>query len=322
MSHVRDTFGYELFDAGMLSPARCVELVERGSGSCTHFASLTTLLLRSRGIPTRIAVGYVARESLPPGEGAGWLVRARDGHAWIEVHFEGCGWLAFDPTPGDPTVGGVNIGWTPLAESDPEVSRWLNSRTRGHGPAGQGPRTSALGNWIAGAIASTLQGLRDQAGSARRSGAAMLVAAALLAAWAWRRRARARGTGHPGEDKAESADAGVTSLERPETWPNDRGSPAELPAARDLMAALTERGLIQGPTRTPSAFARDVEAEHPEGAGLTAAIRALLRRASTRAQLTEDELQGLKRLSAQLRSGAGKLESGGPEVSPPEMTLD
>ena len=318
VSHLRGAFGYELFDAGMISPERCLELIERGSGSCTHFASLAVLLLRSRNIPSRIAVGYVAREELLPDEGPGWLVRSRDGHAWIEVHFEDYGWLPFDPTPGDSTAGGASTGWTPLAESQPAVARWLDSRGSGGGKVGRGARTSALGEWVADALAGTFRVIRDVAVSAghsalgrHSSGAAGwilgLLGVGALGVWGWRRRLRSRGN-RPSPDDGQ---AGITlsAGQDPELAPQARVRLAALPAAQELMKALAQRGLFQAPSATPSRFARDVEAEHPESAGLAATVRALLRRASTNAQLTEDELSALRELVARIRQG-GEQESG------------
>ena len=112
VEHLRSSFAYELYSVDFLGTEGCGALLERGGGSCTHFASLAVMLLRRAGIPARIAAGYVARERIEAPEGGGrWLVRQRDGHAWIEVHFEGAGWLPFDPTPGDATVGGALRGY-------------------------------------------------------------------------------------------------------------------------------------------------------------------------------------------------------------------
>lgn len=69
-------------------------------GYCVHFASAFTLMARQLGLPTRIVVGYL------PGSATGRVV---DGepvyavtsdllHAWPEVHFEGIGWIGFEPT--------------------------------------------------------------------------------------------------------------------------------------------------------------------------------------------------------------------------------
>ena len=110
--HFREDHTYDLFDTTFPTPEESLELFERRTGSCTHFAASASLMLRQLGMPTRIAAGYVAREATQAGE---WIVRMRDGHAWIEVWFEGLGWLPFDPTPAAQGVG--NPHWTPLRET-------------------------------------------------------------------------------------------------------------------------------------------------------------------------------------------------------------
>jgi len=64
-------------------------------GYCQHFASAAALLLRAADVPTRVVVGYAGGEWR---EDAGfYTVRRRAAHAWIEVAFEGLGWVRFDP---------------------------------------------------------------------------------------------------------------------------------------------------------------------------------------------------------------------------------
>ncbi|QBE47865.1 transglutaminase domain-containing protein [Leucobacter triazinivorans] len=71
--------------------------LEQRTGYCVHFASTYAVMARSLGLPSRVAVGYVSRPSSP----TGWTaVRARELHAWPEVHVDGVGWVAFEPTPG------------------------------------------------------------------------------------------------------------------------------------------------------------------------------------------------------------------------------
>jgi transglutaminase-like putative cysteine protease len=65
-------------------------------GYCQHFAGSMTLMLRLLGIPSRVAVGFTSG-SLKDGV---WTVTDHDAHAWVEVWFDGWGWLPFDPTPG------------------------------------------------------------------------------------------------------------------------------------------------------------------------------------------------------------------------------
>lgn len=56
-------------------------------GHCEYFASATTLLMRSAGIPARYVVGYVVREKgSDPGE---WIIRGTHAHAWCQVYLGG-----------------------------------------------------------------------------------------------------------------------------------------------------------------------------------------------------------------------------------------
>ncbi len=61
---------------------------------CTYYASAEVLMLRSIGIPARLAVGY-AQGKL---QNDTYIVRQLDTHAWPEVYFSGIGWVEFEPT--------------------------------------------------------------------------------------------------------------------------------------------------------------------------------------------------------------------------------
>ncbi len=65
-------------------------------GYCVHFASTMAVMARSRGIPARVAVGFLPGEQLPSGE---YEITQNDAHAWPELYFEGAGWVRFEPTP-------------------------------------------------------------------------------------------------------------------------------------------------------------------------------------------------------------------------------
>lgn len=77
--------------------ARFLEVKE---GYCVHFAGAFALMARTLGMPTRIVVGFL------PGDATGDTVdgmrvtEATTGqlHAWPEVHFDGIGWVPFEPT--------------------------------------------------------------------------------------------------------------------------------------------------------------------------------------------------------------------------------
>jgi hypothetical protein len=66
------------------------------AGYCQHFASAAALLLRLAGIPSRVVVGFATGVPEPGGR---FTVRDVDAHTWIEVYFQGYGWVAFNPTP-------------------------------------------------------------------------------------------------------------------------------------------------------------------------------------------------------------------------------
>ncbi len=72
-------------------------------GFCEQIATATAIMLRSLGVPARVATGYVPSDR---DEVAGvWISRARDAHAWVEVRFPSVGWVAFDPTASVPLAG-------------------------------------------------------------------------------------------------------------------------------------------------------------------------------------------------------------------------
>jgi hypothetical protein len=60
-------------------------------------------MLRSVGVPARVATGFVTghRDALT----GRYVVRERDAHAWAEVYFPGVGWQGFDPTASVPLAG-------------------------------------------------------------------------------------------------------------------------------------------------------------------------------------------------------------------------
>jgi transglutaminase-like putative cysteine protease len=82
-------------------------LFESRTGFCEQIATATAILLRTLGVPTRIATGYVPSER---DDVAGvWVSRASDAHAWVEVRFPDFGWVAFDPTASVPLSGEAEL---------------------------------------------------------------------------------------------------------------------------------------------------------------------------------------------------------------------
>jgi transglutaminase-like putative cysteine protease len=65
-------------------------------GYCNYYASAMVVMLRSMGIPARMAAGF-AQGTWDEAERA-FVVRERDAHTWVEVYFPGYGWIEFEPT--------------------------------------------------------------------------------------------------------------------------------------------------------------------------------------------------------------------------------
>lgn len=68
------------------------------TGYCVHFAHAATYLLRSLGLPARVAAGYAVPEA-SRGSGSSLMIRGMNAHAWPEVYLDDIGWVVIDPAP-------------------------------------------------------------------------------------------------------------------------------------------------------------------------------------------------------------------------------
>jgi len=75
-------------------------------GYCEQISTALAIMLRTLGVPTREAIGYVPGPFNPLSDL--YEIQAKDAHAWVQVWFPGVGWQNFDPT--------VQV---PLAPADP-----------------------------------------------------------------------------------------------------------------------------------------------------------------------------------------------------------
>lgn len=71
-------------------------LFESRKGYCTYFAFSLCLMLRAKGIPSRVAAGFFLESDSAALDY--YPVRSNMAHAWVEVFFPGYGWISFDPT--------------------------------------------------------------------------------------------------------------------------------------------------------------------------------------------------------------------------------
>jgi transglutaminase-like putative cysteine protease len=86
----RDTVDYFLFDAQR--------------GYFDYHASAMAVMLRTLGIPARVATGYVVDPLQREGDSDTFKLTEQNAFAWPEVYFAGIGWVEFSPTPSQPLI--------------------------------------------------------------------------------------------------------------------------------------------------------------------------------------------------------------------------
>ena len=98
-------------------------------GFCEQISTALAVMLRTLGVPTREAIGYVPGPFDPLSDL--YEIQAKDAHAWVQVWFPGVGWQSFDPTahvplaPPDPGAvllsdighGIARLPWAPIGRA-------------------------------------------------------------------------------------------------------------------------------------------------------------------------------------------------------------
>ena len=105
----RDTVDYFLFEAQR--------------GYFNYHASAMVVMLRTLGVPARLAVGFVIDQRDFDDESDTYVVQDQDAYAWVEVYFPGSGWVEFNPSPDRPAElrpgeGSDEISVPPLSLED------------------------------------------------------------------------------------------------------------------------------------------------------------------------------------------------------------
>lgn len=90
-------------------------LFEIQEGYCDYYSTAMVVLARALGIPARWVKGYSSgvlpshnqftrlyqdERFIDPNAGGVYSIRNADAHSWVEVYFEGWGWIPFEPTAG------------------------------------------------------------------------------------------------------------------------------------------------------------------------------------------------------------------------------
>lgn len=123
-NRLRDDFVYSLAQPASAYPDPLLAFLDEvEEGHCEYFASSMVILLRTLGIPARIVNGFQGGEY--NSVGGYWLVRQREAHSWVEVHFPSEGWVVFDPTPvaAGGVTGRARIKWLERARAWADYGR-------------------------------------------------------------------------------------------------------------------------------------------------------------------------------------------------------
>jgi len=97
---------------------RMAEMITRSSmvGDQEQYASLFALMARSENMPARVVMGF-APKNVKNGSAT---VTGADVTAWVEVAFQGVGWIPFFPTPDNPDVPQDQVP-KPQTEPQPQI---------------------------------------------------------------------------------------------------------------------------------------------------------------------------------------------------------
>jgi hypothetical protein len=94
-------------------------LFDSRQGFCNYYASAEVVLLRSLGVPARLAAGFA--QGTPQGQSGVYVVLQRDAHVWPEVYFPGPGWIEFEPTVSQPPLSRPSGEEQPQTEAEAPV---------------------------------------------------------------------------------------------------------------------------------------------------------------------------------------------------------
>lgn len=116
-------YAYTLELPGTVADPLADFLLVRRQGHCEDFATALAVLLRVKGIPSRVVTGFFGGERA----GARYVLRGGDAHAWVEGWVDGR-WRRFDATPDDGRPASSNAWKAALTQAWEQLEEWWRSR--------------------------------------------------------------------------------------------------------------------------------------------------------------------------------------------------
>ncbi|MGW3602614.1 transglutaminase family protein [Micromonospora sp. NPDC005161] len=303
-------FSYRLSTESGSSGEDIVNFLTNKVGYCQQYAAAMAWLVRSAGIPARVAFGFTNGSKR---DGDTYTLTNLNLHAWTEVYFDGVGWVPFDATPSYGVPGSTRSAWAPDIDApepsspDPGTSGATADPGASGGPAGpdNADRDLDSGLSVAGETPA------DQPPVWPWWTAGLLALLALLAVPALRRLALRRRRGGRAADAAMTAapndTASVDGTRVMVVGPDANRARADAHAAwAELLDTLVDFQVRVDRTETPRATAdRLVRETFSDDTAAVGAAR-LLGRAEERARYARDPLTGEPLVPA-LRAVRGAL---------------
>ena len=287
-------FVYSLATEPGTSGDDLVDFLRLRRGYCEQYAGAMGVLVRAAGVPARVALGYTPGRVQSDGTR---LITTDDAHAWVEVYFQGLGWVPFDPTP-ISDLRAPDLPWAPRPgdEQQPDAAEEAPAPSA---PAPTGPRAPQdRGEEAITALTAPTDPERSLRPYLLAGGGAVLTVAVLVLPAALRalQRRRRLADGRPGslwdELGATAADLGVrvhpawtprrTAEELAQAMSRPDGAPDPVAVDAVHRIALAEEDASYGPATDRAATAELVAAVRTARHGLrrsrprAAQLRALL----------------------------------------------
>jgi len=238
-------------------------LFERKEGHALYHASAMVVLLRTLGIPSRLAVGFVLEPETGETSSGVYQISGVDASAWPEVYFPRLGWVEFSPAPTQPPTARTSAGPAAPSGEGPSLQDLLGleNLSRGTGrepaPAEETAPQPQEGGGIGGQV------------TLAAAAVALFVALAVGMRRAW--------------------NGGTAGLAYPvQVW--------------EKTARLASwAGIGPEPTQTPREYVRDLQGELPEVTGLPFLAESYERTQFGRKPLTEQDRGRLESLWKEIR---------------------
>jgi len=293
-------FSYSLTTVNGNSGSAIADFISPGGrkGYCEQYAAAMAWMLRTVGIPARVAIGWARGNHR---KGNTYTLTNSNLHAWTEVYFDGYGWVPFDPTPAGDIAGSAASAWAPqpgrssgpvIAPPDDDVDATAGA---------SGGASAAAGGNLGGNDPGSAGAAGDRGGSARWPlyvlGGVLVLALFLLPA---SRRATLRRRRRPGNAPASAR----------------RDAHA---AWNELLDTMIDHRVAIDPAETPRLTAGRLISDLDLSSGHAARVQ-VLSRAEERARYARSPLTDVD-LGASLRDVRSALHHGVPRRTRLAATL-